>query len=516
MKRTLTFKGTFLALGLMFTTGAFAQTSVYDIIQGSPAHSSLEALIDAAGLAATLDDQANTFTVFAPDNDAIDDLAAELGLTIAQVLALPQADLSDIVLYHALNTEVGSGDITNGDIVTPLNADNTLKLTVDGMDVFVNQAQVNAPNLGADNGVVHSIDAVLVTDETVADIVIGSADHTTLLAAVVAARLLPDLTNPYAELTVFGPTDDAFTAALTSMGITATDLLASPDLTDILLYHVLGAEVEAGDLSNGDIAQPLNAANTLKVTIDGTDVFINQAQVLAPDLFANNGVVHSVGGVLLEDQTVADIVIGSAVHTTLLAAVVEARLLPALTNPFAELTVFAPTDAAFTIFLTGAGITATDLLADANLANILLYHVLGSEEEASDLVNGTVTTLSGGSVTVDLTMGVMINDATVTGPDNFADNGVVHVIDAVLIDPTASLEDIENLTISMYPNPATDFITIDSNDNGTFTIVDVMGAVVAEGVVDNNKVNVSALNIGTYFVNFTTANGVYQGRFVKN
>lgn len=85
-----------------------------------------------------------------------------------------------------------------------------------------------------------------------------------------------------------------------------------------------------------------------------------------------------------------------------------------------------------------------------------------------------------------------------------------------MIDPTASLEDIENLTISMYPNPTTDFITIDSSENGSFTIVDMMGSVVAEGVVNNNKVNVTALNSGTYFVNFTTENGVYQGRFIKN
>jgi len=226
--------------------------------------------------------------------------------------------------------------------------------------------------------------------------------------------------------------------------------------------------------------------------------------------------VHVLNAVVLPNETVADIAIDSPDHTTLVAAVVEARLLPALTNPFAGLTVFAPTDAAFTTFLTGAGITAADLLASPDLVNILLYHVLGSVVESGDLTNGSVTTLSGGSVNVDLSMGVMINDANVTGADNLAFNGVVHVIDAVLIDATASLEDIDNLTITMYPNPATDFITIDSNENGNYTIVDVMGAVVAEGTVDNNKVNVSSLNKGTYYVNFTTENGVYQGRFVKN
>ncbi len=517
MKRKFIFnlKTAVVGLMLLLSSSSFAQT-VYDVISGSANHTSLTAAINAAGLGGALQDVNATYTVFAPDNAAFDDFAAELGVTVGDLLLLPQADLQDVLLYHVLNVEVGSGAVTNGAIVTPLNPANTLKLTVDGTAVFVNQAQVNAADLQGTNGVVHSIDAVVVVNETVADIAIDSPDHTTLVAAVIEARLLPALTNPWSSLTVFAPTDDAFADALTALGISAGDLLASPDLSNILLYHVLGAEVLSGDLTNGAIATPLNNANTLKVTIDGTDVFINQAQVTAADITASNGAVHVLGAVVLPNETVADIAIDSPDHTTLVAAVVEARLLPALTNPFATLTVFAPTDDAFTTFLTGAGISAGDLLASPDLANILLYHVLGSEEAAADLVAGPVTTLSGGAVTVDLTTGVMINDATVTGADNFAGNGVVHVIDAVLIDATASLEDIDNLTITMYPNPATDFITIDSNENGNYTIVDIMGAVVAEGSVDNNKVNVSSLNNGTYFVNFTTENGVYQGRFVKN
>jgi transforming growth factor-beta-induced protein len=517
MKKESTFKVKFILMAfvLMLSTGSFAQT-VYGVIDGSPNHTSLKAAIDAAGLATALQDATATYTVFAPDNAAFDDFAAELGTTVAGLLLLPQADLQAVLLYHVLDTEVGSGAVTNGAIVTPLNPANTLKLTVDGTAVFVNHAQVNAADLPGTNGVVHSIDAVVLSVQTVADIAIGSADHTTLVAAVIEARLLPALTDPFAALTVFAPTDAAFTAALTALGITAGDLLASPDLTNILLYHVLGAEVESGDLTNGQLAQPLNASNTLKVTIDGTDVFVNQAPVTGVDIMAENGVVHVLGAVVLPNETVADIAIGSADHTTLVAAVIEARLLPALTDPFAELTVFAPTDAAFNTFLTEAGISAGDLLASPDLTNILLYHVLGSEVESGDLVNGPVVTLSGGSVSVDLTMGVMINDANVTGADNLADNGVVHVIDAVLIDPTASLEEINNLTITMYPNPATDFITINSDENGNYTIIDIMGAVVANGVVSNDKVNVSSLNSGTYFVNFTTATGVYQGRFVKN
>ena len=488
--------------------------TVADIAIDSPDHTTLVAAVIEARLLPALTNPWSSLTVFAPTDAAFGDALTALGITAGDLLASP--DLTDILLYHVLGAEVLSGDLTNGDIATPLNSANTLKVTIDGTDVFINQAQVTTADVAASNGAVHVLNAVVLPNETVADIAIDSPDHTTLVAAVVEARLLPALTNPFASLTVFAPTDAAFGDALTALGITAGDLLASPDLTDILLYHVLGAEVLSGDLTNGDIATPLNSANTLKVTIDGTDVFINQAQVTTADVAASNGAVHVLNAVVLPNETVADIAIDSPDHTTLVAAVVEARLLPALTNPFAGLTVFAPTDAAFTTFLTGAGITAADLLASPDLVNILLYHVLGSVVESGDLTNGSVTTLSGGSVNVDLSMGVMINDANVTGADNLAFNGVVHVIDAVLIDATASLEDIDNLTITMYPNPATDFITIDSNENGNYTIVDVMGAVVAEGTVDNNKVNVSSLNNGTYYVNFTTENGVYQGRFVKN
>ncbi len=512
---TINLKKGIIGLSLMLSTGSFAQT-VYDVIAGSPDHTSLRAAIDAAGLDGALQLPTATYTVFAPDNAAFVDFADELGVTVADLLLLPTADLQAALLYHVLDTEVGAAGVTNGLIATPLNPANTLKLTVDGSAVYVNQAQVNAADLQGSNGVVHSIDAVVVTNETVADVAIDSPAHTTLVAAVVEARLLPALTNPWSSLTVFAPTDDAFTAALTALGITAGDLLASPDLANILLYHVLGAEVVSGDLTNGQIATPLNASNTLKVTIDGANVYVNQAQVTTADIAADNGVVHVLNGVVLPGETVADVAIDSPAHTTLVAAVVEARLLPALTDPFTQLTVFAPTDDAFTAALTALGITAADLLASPDLVDILLYHVVAGTVLSTDLTNGPVTALSGGTLTVDLTMGVMINNANVTTADLTAANGVVHVIDAVLLDPTASLEEINNVSISMYPNPASDYITIDSKENGNYVILDIMGAIVAEGNVSNNKVSISSLNNGTYIVKFSTESGVYQGRFIKN
>ena len=134
-------------------------------------------------------------------------------------------------------------------------------------------------------------------------------------------------------------------------------------------------------------------------------------------------------------QTVVDIIVNSPDHETLEAAVIAAELDDDLSGdgPF---TVFAPTDAAFDALPAGV---LDALLADptGDLANILLYHVVGAEAFSGDLTDGQmITTLFGEDVTVSIDMGiVMINNATVTLADIDADNGVVHVIDAVLLPP---------------------------------------------------------------------------------
>jgi uncharacterized surface protein with fasciclin (FAS1) repeats len=444
MKRNVTKKfrlilGT-LALSLL-GSDVYSQT-VYDVINTSANHTSLAAAIDAAGLTGTLQDPNGTFTVFAPDNDAIDDLAAALGVTIGDLLANP--DLDDILLYHVLGAVVNSGDLSNGQIAQPLNPANTIKITTGAPGVFINHAEVNAADLPATNGVVHSLDAVVLPALTVADVAIGSAAHTTLVAAVIEARLLPALTNPFAALTVFAPTDDAFGDALAALDLTAAQLLASPDLTDILLYHVLGAEVASGDLTNGQLAQPLNPANTLKVTLNAGDVFINQAQVSAANLPAENGIVHVLDAVVLPALTVADVAIGSAAHTTLVAAVIEARLLPALTNPFAALTVFAPTDDAFGDALAALDLTAAQLLASPDLTDILLYHVLGAEVASGDLTNGQLAQPLNPANTLKVTLNagdVFINQAQVSAANLPAENGIVHVLDAVVL-PNSTVADV--------------------------------------------------------------------------
>jgi uncharacterized surface protein with fasciclin (FAS1) repeats len=474
---------------------------------------SLVAAVVEARLLPALTNPFASFTVFAPTNAAFDNLATALGTDIAGLLELP--NLADVLLYHVLGAEVASSGVTNGLIATPLNAANTLKFTTGTAGIFVNQAEITAVDIAADNGVVHVLDAVVLSAETVADVAIDNG-FTSLVAAVVEARLLPALTNPFASFTVFAPTNAAFDNLATALGTDIAGLLALPNLADVLLYHVLGAEVASSGVTNGLIATPLNAANTLKFTVGTAGVFVNQAEITGVDLGADNGVVHVLDAVVLPSETVADIAIGSAAHTSLVAAVVQARLLPALTNPFASLTVFAPTNDAFADLATALGTDLAGVLASPALTEILLYHVVGAAVLSTELTDGPVATLNGQNVIIDLSgMGVMVNTSNVILADLEADNGVVHAIDAVLVPSLANLSTVSNIELTTYPNPATDMIKVIGLNDGAFELVDMKGTVVKKGNLVNNEIQLSDLNNGSYLLRLQDQNTVQTVRVVK-
>jgi uncharacterized surface protein with fasciclin (FAS1) repeats len=504
-----------IVAGLLFLgiSTSQAQTNVYNnVIAVSPNHTSLAAAIQQAGLVSALQNPNATLTVFAPDNAAFDALATALGTNINGLLANP--DLANILLYHVLGTTVPSSAVTNGAIVTPLNPSNTIKMTkTSGGSVYANQAKVNAADLTANNGVVHSIDAVILPVETVADLAIDNG-FTSLVTAVVTAELLPAVTNPFADLTVFAPTNAAFDQLATDLGTNLAGVLANPALAAILTYHVLGTGVQSTAINNGDIVTPLNNANTLKLTkTTAGSVFVNQAQVTLADLNADNGVVHVIDEVVLPVETVADVAIDNG-FTTLTAAVVKAELLPALTNPFGTFTVFAPTNAAFDNLATALGTDLNGILNLPNLADVLLYHVVGSVALSTDLTNGAVPTLLGQDVTIDITNGVKVNDANVTTADVLADNGVVHVIDAVLL-PSANLNENLDEVLALYPNPATEFLKIEGSSYSTYAIVDVAGKTVKSANVENQIVDLSGVNPGMYTIQLMNGNSVKIARFMK-
>jgi uncharacterized surface protein with fasciclin (FAS1) repeats len=208
--------------------------------------------------------------------------------------------------------------------------------------------------------------------------------------------------------------------------------------------------------------------------------------------------------------TVVDVIVNSDVHTTLEAAVVAAGLVDALSGdgPF---TVFAPTDAAFAALPAG---TVEALLADPTgaLADVLKFHVVSGKIMAGQLTNEQkVTTLSGKILTVTINAdGVFINNSKVIITDIETDNGVVHVIDAVLVaDTPTNVADIFSgaSRFGLYPNPASANVTIDLSGTdlfspATISIVRADGKVISEFPVQESVINynVGTLNRGLYIV----------------
>ncbi|MFM7174057.1 MAG: fasciclin domain-containing protein, partial [Caldilinea sp.] len=281
---------------------------------------------------------------------------------------------------------------------------------------------------------------------TIVDIAVGAGDFNTLVAAVTAAGLVETLQGE-GPFTVFAPTDAAF-AALPEGTVEA--LLEDPAgaLTDILLYHVVAGKVLSGDLSDGMTAETVLGAPITVGIADGV-VTINDATVVVADIEASNGVIHVIDAVILppaeeeaaaeeasaELGTIVDIAVGAGDFNTLVAAVTAAGLVETLQGegPF---TVFAPTDAAFAALPEG---TVEALLEDpaGALTDILLYHVVAGKVLSGDLSDGmTAETVLGAPITVGIADGVVtINDATVVVADIEASNGVIHVIDAVILPP---------------------------------------------------------------------------------
>ena len=336
------------------------------------------------------------------------------------------------------------------------------------------------------------------------DIIAMSPDHTYLEAALIQEGLDVALQNNAATLTVFAPTDAAFDNLAAALNTDIAGLLALPNLTDILTYHVLGTGVvPSSAVTNGLVAQPLSTTNTLKFTVTSSgSVYVNQALVTAVDLNAGNGVVHVLEAVVLPRETAVDVAIDNN-FTSLTAAVIKAELIPALTNPLAELTVFAPTNQAFDDLAAALGTDIAGVLANPQLAEILLYHVVGGTVLSTDLVNGSVPTLNGQTVMVDLTAGVMINSANVITADLTTDNGVVHVIDAVLVPDLSDLDEGKILEFKVYPNPASDNIKIDVLDNNfdQAMIYDMNGRIILEILLENsNSIDISLIESGIYIL----------------
>jgi transforming growth factor-beta-induced protein len=310
-------------------------------------------------------------------------------------------------------------------------------------------------------------------EKDIVDTAVEAGSFNTLAAALTAAGLVETLKGE-GPFTVFAPTDDAFA----KIDAATLENLLKPEnkdqLTAILTYHVVPGRVTAADVAGMTSATTVQGED-VTIKVEGDKVMINDATVVTPDVMATNGVVHVIDTVIMppsltsgaamtptESMTgttemtgtmtmtdtsamtgtmtseidIVDMAQNAGTFTTLVAALTAADLVETLRGegPF---TVFAPSDEAFAKLPKA---TLDDLLKPenkANLVKVLTYHVVPGRVTAADVANLTsAKTVEGQDVTIKVDGGkVMINGATVTAADILTSNGVIHVIDTVILPP---------------------------------------------------------------------------------
>lgn len=382
----------------------------------------------AAGLvAASLDDDLQgegPFTVFAPTDAAFN----AAGITAENIGDLP--GLAEILLYHVVSGTVRSTDLSTGDFATL----NSQDISIDASALTVNGLSIASPfDVEATNGVIHTLDGVLIPQF---DLVTSALfyGYNTLAAAVIEADLV-DALRGAGPFTVFAPTDEAFSA----IGITPANVSTVAGLQGILLYHVVSGQVMSGDLSTGEV----ESLSGKFLSIDASALTVDNAGIVSPfDFKATNGVIHTIDEVLLPAKNIVETAQGTDDLSSLVTILeLYPDLVTALTDETGTYTVFAPTNAAFASLLGVIGQTSvSDIPADV-LRAVLEYHVLASEVYSTNLSAGlTAATIGGEEIEVTAEgSSFLISGAGINTPDIETSNGVVHMMDAVLVPPTVAM-----------------------------------------------------------------------------
>jgi transforming growth factor-beta-induced protein len=432
--------------------------SIVEIAAEDGRFSTLVSAVQAAGLAETLSGEGQ-FTVFAPTDDAF---AALPEGTVESLLEEPEGALKDILLYHVAEGAVPAETVVTLDSATTIQGEPVAIEVVNGEVVLNDSAKVIITDIEASNGIIHVIDAVILPPsmteaaeageemteaKSIAEIAASEGSFTTLLAALDAAGLSETLAGEGA-FTVFAPTDAAFAALPAG---TVESLLAEPQgaLTEILTYHVVDGVVPAETVVGLQSAKTLQGEEVTIMIVEDEVILNEMSKVITTDIEASNGIIHVIDNVLLpptlaesqaegemmDAKTIAEIAVEDGRFTTLVAALEAAGLVETFAGE-GSYTVFAPTDEAFAALPEG---TVESLLEDPEgaLTDVLLYHVVDGAVMAEDVVGlDAAPTLLGQDITiaVDGDGEVFLNgNVQVIITDIEASNGVIHVIDAVLI-----------------------------------------------------------------------------------
>lgn len=422
----------------------------------------LDAVTAVDGLANTLLG-AEAITVFAPTNEAFAAALEVFGASDLNELVIKiggAENLEKVLGFHVVPAVAFSTDLQPSNTFTTVSGQEITVEVAGGVVTVIDHlgrtSQVVTADIKIANGVVHVINGMMLPDLMLPTLVEAAqgAGLTTLLSAVEAAGLGSALLEA-SGITVFAPTNDAFAAALQAYNVSTLDQLVTKiggieNLQTVLGFHVVPAVAFSTDLSPTNTFSTL-AGQDLTVTVGGsgvtvTDAWGNTANVVAADVAIENGVVHVIDGVLLPELSLPNVVEAAqaANLSTLLDAVTAAGLGQTLLDAEA-ITVFAPTNEAFATLLTDLGFATLDeLVAGLGLeavTKVLGFHVVPATAFSFDLAEGmqTVTTLAGEDLTVNRSGAtVTVTDSqgstfNVIAADVAIENGVVHVIDGVLV-----------------------------------------------------------------------------------
>ncbi|UZR96437.1 fasciclin domain-containing protein [Chondrinema litorale] len=414
-----------------------AAGTITEIAAANDNFSTLVSLLQEYGLDEALNGD-GPYTVFAPTNEAFE--------KISEVIpTLSDAEIEDILKFHVIPARAFSSDLASQDYGT-LNTRKDLNVDLSSGIVINGTEEVDSANanINATNGVIHVIDDVLLPERTVVDVALYNPEFSLLVEALTKADLVETL-DEAENLTVFAPTNTALEAALGELGFSSLDEVPVAALVPILTYHVIGGEAPflSTDLKDETYYTTLNGAAIkfdadILSLIDANDQEIPlNADLL--DLEESNGVVHVINGVLLPpSETVVDIAVAQDPEFTTLVSLLErVGLDTTLASLESKFTVFAPTNQAFE----DLGVDP-ETLTDEQLTNILLYHVVDGRVYSSDLMEGEVSTLlTDATFTVNINGSVSITDnsetttenATVVTTDIQGTNGVIHIIDKVIL-----------------------------------------------------------------------------------
>ena len=419
------------------TTEPTPPATIVAAAQASPELSTLVSALTAADLVGTLSGP-GPFTVFAPVNSAFAAVPADV---LQRLLETGNVQiLSKVLRYHVVPVRIRAADLTEGQTVTTVEG-TTLRITLAG-GARVNNARITTTDIETGNGVVHLIDGVLTESLDIVDVA-TIRGFSSLVSAVATAGLVDAVRGNGAGqgITVFAPTNAAFTALGTLPG--------NPALSEVLTYHVVAGRALAASLTDNQQLTTLQGG-TVRFRSNPTRLqgIANTVNITATDIVAKNGVIHVIDAVLLPTAPITQNIVELASATpnlsTLVTAIGAANLGSTLSGagPF---TVFAPVNSAF------AAVPADvlqRLLETDNvdiLSKVLRYHVVPGRIRAADLTEGqTVTTVEGTTLRITLAGGARVNNARITATDIEATNGIVHLIDGVLLE---SLDVVDVATI---------------------------------------------------------------------